>query len=200
MKDLHTIQKKLIKLLENNITEPLTIRKLQEKLNLSSPSVVYHHIQQLEKRGYLRRNPTNPKDYQVLANSPDKKITYLNLYGLAHCGYSGSILDGDPIDRISISTKILGFSSSEAFLVKAKGDSMFPKICENDLVIARTSNVANNKDIVICVNDEQTLIKEYTIASNKIILSSFNSKYEPFLAKDDFRIIGLVKSILSYSI
>ena len=107
MKKLHVAQQKLIKILKNNITDPLTIRELQEELGVSSTSVVHHHIQQLEKKGYLRRNPSNPRDYQILADSPDKKITYINLYGLAHCGPEGRILDDDPIDRIPIASQIL---------------------------------------------------------------------------------------------
>src|SRR3990167_6497351 len=137
MKKLHSTQQDLLKLLQKNVEDPLSVRELQEHLGISSPSVVYHHIQQLEKKGYLRRNPINPKDYQILADSPDKKITYLNLYGLATCGPKGSILDDDPVDRIPISSKILGFPSSEAFMVKANGDSMLPKINDGDLVIAR---------------------------------------------------------------
>jgi repressor LexA len=65
MRELHPVQEKLIRLLRNNITDPLTVRELQERLSISSPSVVHHHIQQLEKKGYLRRNPSNPKDYQI---------------------------------------------------------------------------------------------------------------------------------------
>ncbi|MFA6281640.1 MAG: HTH domain-containing protein, partial [Candidatus Omnitrophota bacterium] len=112
MKTLHHTQKKLLELLKQNITEPLTIRELQSALDISSTSIVHHHMEQLEKKGYLRRNPSNPKDYQILADSPEKTITYINLYGLAQCGPKGSILDGIPVDRIPIASKILGFPSS----------------------------------------------------------------------------------------
>ena len=77
MKKLHLTQQQLLELLEDTITDPLTIRDLQIKLGVSSPSVIHHHIQQLEKKGYLRRNPYNTQDYQILANSPDKKIAFI---------------------------------------------------------------------------------------------------------------------------
>ena len=93
MKRLHPTQKKLLVILKDNLDDPLTIREIQDILNISSTSVVAHHINQLEKKGYLKRNPNNPKDYQVLTDSPEKLITYLNLYGLANCGPKGSILD-----------------------------------------------------------------------------------------------------------
>ncbi len=200
MKKLHPTQKKLLNLLKRNIDEPLTIRELQDELKLSSPSVVHHHIRQLETKGYLRRNPGNPQDYQILADSPDKKVAFLNLYGMAQCGPNGSLLDGNPIDRVSISTKILGFSSLDAFLVKARGDSMEPKIHSGDLVIVKKNNMADNGNIVVCVNNDEVLIKKVQKNDNKIILSSLNEKYEPFLAnKKSFKIEGIVKGILSYT-
>lgn len=197
MKKLHPAQQRLIDLLKENIDDPLTIRELQDELALSSPSLVYHHIQQLEKKGYLRRNPLNPKDYQILADSPEKQVTYLNLYGLAQCGPNGSIFDGNPIERIPISSKILGFPSSEAFMVKAKGDSMAPRINEKDLVVARKTNDAENGDVVVCVNNGETLIKKIQ-KGNELILVSLNPKYQPFVASENFHIEGLVRGVYSY--
>jgi len=124
MKKLHPTQQKLLELLRKNIEDPLTIRELQEELDISSTSVVAHHINQLEKKGYLKRDPNNSSNYQILSDSPEKLITYLNLYRLAHCGPEGSILDGDPEERIPISSRIVTFPVKEAFMVKAKGDSM----------------------------------------------------------------------------
>lgn len=199
MKKLHEVQKNLLQILKRTITDPLTIRELQKELDISSPSVVHHHIQQLEKKGYLRRNPANPKDYQILADSPDKKITYLNLYGLATCGPKGSILDNSPIERIPISSKILGFSSAEAFTVKAKGNSMTPKINDGDLVIAQKTNNADSGSVVVCINNGEALIKK--IQKNKnIILVSTNPSYEPFVAAKDFRIEGIVKGVYTYKL
>lgn len=200
MKKLNPIQEKLISILKKNLTDPLTIRELQRELGASSPSVVHHHIQQLEKKGYLRRNPSNPKDYQVLADSPDKKITYINLYGLAQCGPKGSILDGSPIDRVPIASQILGFPSSAAFMVKAKGDSMSPKINDGDLVIAKKLNNANNGAIVICVNNGEALIKKVIQKGKETILVSINPNHEPFMAASDFRVEGIVRGVYSYKI
>lgn len=205
MASLHPVQQKLLEILKKNIGDPLTIRELQEELGVSSPSVVQHHIFQLEKKGYLRRNPSNPRDYQVLADSPEKNVTFLNLYGLVQCGPNGSILDGDPIDRIPISSKLLGFSSPDAFMVKAKGKSMLPKIHPNDLVIAKKTSQAENGDLVVCVNEGMAIIKklqkiQQSNGSITYNLLSLNHEFSSFPASDDFRVEGIVKSVLSYSV
>lgn len=197
-KHLHPAQEKLIEILSKNSDEPLTIRELQEAISASSTSVVVHHMAQLEKKGYLKKNPNNPRDYQIL-KAPDKEIAYLNLYGLATCGPEGSILDGNPIDRVPISTKFLSFSSDKAFLVKAKGDSMLPKINNGDFVIIEKTNKAENGLTALCVNNEQVVIKKIKQQSPKdqIILVSLNSEFEPFLAAKDFRVEGVVRGVIS---
>ena len=198
MKKLHPLQDQLLEILQKHRDDPLTIRELQQELGMSSPSVVYHHIQQLEKKGYLRRNPGNPRDYQVLSASPEKQVTYVNLYGLAQCGPHGSILDGNPVDRIPFSSRMFGFPAREAFMVKARGDSMVPKISDGDYVLARCGQNAENGDIVVCVNEGEALIKKFKRQTSSIILISLNSDYEPFLAAEDFRIEGVVKGVYSH--
>lgn len=197
MEKLHSTQHKLLDLLEKNIDDPLTIRELQDQLDLSSPSLVAHHIQQLEKKGYLKRNPGNPQDYQLL-QSPEKPVARLNLYGLAQCGPNGSILDGTVLDRIPIATKLLSFRSEDAYLVKARGDSMEPLIKEGDLVIVRKTSTADDGKVVVCVNNGQALIKRLHHSDGGALLESLNNQYHPFVAsKDDFRIEGEVKGVIS---
>lgn len=193
---IHPLQQKLLKLLEKNIDDPLTIRQMQDELSASSTSVVAHHLTQLEKKGYLKKNPYNSKDYQLL-QTPERGITYLNLYGLAQCGPKGSVLDGDPIDRIAISTKLLAFPSDLAFMIKAKGDSMEPKINDGDFVITKKSNVALDGEIVVCVNDGEALVKKIKKSDKNYILISLNQEYQPFIASKNFRIEGIVKGVIS---
>lgn len=198
MEDLHPLQQKLLTLLADNSHEPLTIRELQNEINATSTSVVSHHIVQLEKKGYIKKNPYNPRDFQIL-KTPDKAVAYLNLYGLAACGPEGSVLDGDPLDRIAVSTKFIPFASSQAFMVKARGNSMLPKINSGDYVIAQKSSSASDGEVIVCVNKGEALIKKIKKekSSKGIILVSFNNEFEPFLAAKDFKIEGIVKGIIT---
>ena len=197
MKKLHPTQTKLLGLLKRNEIEPMTIRELQEELSLSSTSVVFHHLQQLEKKGMIKRNPSNPGDYQILSDQ-DKEIVYLNLYGLAECGPEGRILDGNPVDRIPLPIKILGIPGDKAFLVKANGDSMSPKINNGDLIVALRSNIANDGETVVCVNSGKALIKKINFSNDKIFLCSFNESFDAFEAdKENFFIEGIVKQVIN---
>ncbi|WP_298536329.1 S24 family peptidase [uncultured Algibacter sp.] len=199
MKDLHNNQIALLKLLNEQVDNPLTIRQIQENLKLSSSSVVAHHIQKLEQKGYLKRNPHNPRDYQVFLN-PERPIIYLNLYGHAQCGKNGTILDGNPIDKIPIASRLLKFPAHEGFIVTARGNSMEPFIKEGDLVIAQKKNEALNGDKIICVYGEKVLIKKFFKQNETISLTSLNSEgHPPIIVDDYFKIEGVVKNVLKYS-
>lgn len=206
MNDLpHPAQQKLINLLRDNQDEPLSIRELMDAIDAKSPSVVQHHLIQLERKGYLKRNPNNPRDYQILADSPDKQITYLNLYGMAQCGPNGGVLDGNPIDRIPVSSRLLSFPASQAFIVKAKGTSMKPRINSGDLVIAKKAPDVENNQIAVCVNDGEVLIKKIQKiykSPNEITynLISINPDQPAFTASRNFHIEGEVKGVLKYTV
>lgn len=196
-KTLHPVQARLLELLRANSDDPLTVRELQDELGVSSTSVVAHHVEQLEKKGYLKRDPYNSRNYQIVADGPEDALARLNLYGLATCGPEGSILDGDPIDRIPLAARLLSFPAFEGFMVRAKGRSMEPKIHEGDLIIARrTAEFANDK-VYVCVNDGECLIKQVRLNAGSVFLVSFNRAFPPMLAAEDFRVEGEVKNIIS---
>ncbi|AAS71214.1 S24 family peptidase [Leptospira interrogans] len=200
--ELHPTQKKLLELLKRWKDEPRTIRELMEALDLKYPNLVYHHIEQLENKGYLKRNPNNPKDYEIVSDPEESNIVYLNRYGEAQCGPNGTILDGDPVERIPLSRKMLPFSSSDGFIVKARGNSMIPRIKDGDLVIAKKASDANDKALIVCVQNGKVLIKQLRKSETGILLLSLNDEFDPITInpdKDDFKIEGEVKLILSYT-
>lgn len=195
---IHKTQERLLNILAENVNDPLTIRELKEVLNLSSTNLVYHHISQLENKGYLKRNPNNKADYQVLQN-PEIPISFVNLYGLAKCGPNGNILDGKPIDRIPLPSRLLKFPIEEAFLVRAEGDSMEPNILENDLILAQKKSKGVSGELIICTLNECTIFKKLRILESKdIMLESLNPIYEPIIISnmDEISIQGTYKGLI----
>ncbi len=196
--NLHKTQEKLLGLLTHNIDSPLSMRQLQEELDLSSPSLVHHHINQLEKKGFLKRNPNNSADYQILTTA-EEPITFLNLYGSAKCGPEGTVLSGSPISRIPLSSSLISFSVDQAFLVKADGDSMNPEIRNEDLVVAKKQNTAENGEIVVCSLDGEVRIKKFRKVTNEVyMLESINIDYDPIVVEEGmtFNIEGVFKGLI----
>ena len=200
MKKLHPTQQKLLDLLKSKLGEPLTIRELQSTLDISSPSLIHFHIQQLEKKGFIKRNPSNPADYQVLSDT-DNQVCYLNLYGMAKCGPNGTILDGAPVERIPIATRLLGFPPHDGFLLKAKGNSMEPRIPEGAIVIVRKSRYADPDSVIACSYRGEAYIKKLIKEGDSIKLRSFNPEYQDMIVESDSLVVeGVVKGVLSFEV
>lgn len=201
MKRLHEKQKKLLELLLKNQADPLSIREIQEMLSISSTSVVAHHLKQLERKGYIFRDPSNPRDYKIISDPNDSEIGYVNVYGMAQCGPNGTILDGHPLERLPFAKKLITFPLEQVFIVAAKGDSMQPKIKERDLVVAKMQSGADSGALIVGVHNSKVLIKQYHLTRDGIILTSFNPKYQPIrvVNEEDLIIEGVVKSVISYS-
>lgn len=198
-KTLNSTQRQLMDLLKENPHESYTIREFQEILNLSTTSLVHHHLKQLEKNGFIKKNPHKSSSYIVLGETPEKVVAYLPLFGHAQCGPDGEMLDDQIIEHIPVPTKILNFPSSDGFLVEAKGDSMLPRIHEGDFVIAKKANRVDNGTLAVCVYDDETLIKKIQYDEQTILLLSLNPSYSPILVRENLRIVGEVKNILSQS-
>lgn len=199
MKALHPKQTELLEILRTNISDPLTMEELAKRLNVSGKSVVFHHIKQLEKKGYLKRNPANPRDYIILKD-PERNVIYLKMYGMAKCGPEGTILDGTPTRIVPVDPSMIYFPACKGFMVEAKGDSMESLIAPHDWLIVEQSHQPQNKDVVVCVNNGEVMVKRFTQDGENVILQSENPSYNPIVAdRDSFRVEGIVRSIIKRS-
>lgn len=200
MKALHPKQVELLEILKTNISDPLTMEELADRLRVSSKSVVFHHVKQLEKKGYLKRNPANPRDYIVLKD-PERNVIYLNMYGMAKCGPEGTILDGIPTRIVPVDPSMIYFPACKGFMVEAKGDSMENLISPKDWLIVEQSRQAKNKDVVVCVNNGEVMVKRFTQDGDNVILQSENPHYNPIVAdKTSFHVEGIVRSIIKRNV
>ncbi len=202
MNKLHSNQEKILKLLTDHLYNPLSISDLCALTGISSKGVVHHHIVQLERKGFLKRNPQNPRDYTILG-TPEKVITYVEKYGMAQCGPGGILLDGDPIEKIPIPSSLLRFHAVDAFIVEARGKSMEPKILPGDLVIAKKQSDAEHGDIIVCTFNLEVLIKKYILNKQDRYLYSLSVRQDEFPPiridnQDEFYIAGVVKNIFQY--
>lgn len=119
----------------------------------------------------------------------------------------GSVSCGLPIfaeenieAEIPISIKLLK-RNQKYFLLRATGDSMDDAgISDGDLVLIKQQQTAQNGDNVVALIDNEATIKEFHHKGNIIILKprSKSNKYQPIILTDDFRIQGIVESVISY--
>lgn len=125
-----------------------------------------------------------------------KKGVTINVLGRVAAGIPIEAIE-NIIDTEEISEQLA--STGEFFGLQIYGDSMEPRMYENDVVIVRKQDDAESGDIVIAmVNGNDATCKRLMKYAGSIALLSLNPKYEPmmFTEKDieekPVRIIGKV--------
>lgn len=197
MKKLHTIQEQLLQLVKEDILENLSLREIGGLIEVDHPQKVKYHLAELEKKGFIKTSLSGKIEY---ITSSLKDFLQLPLYGIAQCGSDGLFAEDNVEERIPFPAQLLkGISQDNLFLIRARGNSMLPKIAEGDLIVLQQKNYARNDDVCLVLAEEEPRIKQVLhIDEETIALKSFNSEFKTqILPQDDVRVLGEVKKVLS---
>ncbi|WP_338941998.1 LexA family protein [Fusobacterium polymorphum] len=130
----------------------------------------------------------------------EKDSVRIPIYSNASAG-TGIYGQEDPLDWLELPKSI---AKNATFGTFVKGDSMEPRIYENDLLLIRTNEILDTGSIgVFKLNDDIYCKKfQYNPLTREITLKSLNPKYDPIriTKEDDFCIIGRVVAVIDYTI
>jgi len=167
------------------VSKNLTLNELAQKIGYTSRSTIH----------FIENNRTTPKIeiLEKIASALDTSVDFL-LYGGTlenntpknyKIPVLGEVAAGVPIEAVEdvIDYEELPLSwksKGEFFALQIKGDSMYPRIEDKDVVIVRKQPNADTNDIVIVVvNGDSATCKKLKKLSNGIMLISNNPSYEP---------------------
>jgi repressor LexA len=168
---------------------PPTVREIGESVGLASPSTVHAHLANLERAGYLKRDPTKPRALELLRDrrSADGGETAPEVHKLP---LLGSIAAGAPLlaeenvdDYLAVPEPLS--RGGEEFLLRIRGDSMIEAgILDGDIVVVRRAQDARNGEIVAAlVGDDESAneatVKRFFREGQRIRLQPENEALEP---------------------
>ena len=168
---------------------PPTVREIGEAVPLASPSTVHAHIANLERAGYLRRDPTKPRALELLRDRPTDAApepVALEAYRLPLVGEiaaGGPILAEENVEEQIGVPEPLGRNAD--FLLRVRGDSMVNAgILDGDIVVVQRREDARNGEIVaaLCGDDEganEATVKRFFREDGRIRLQPENDELEP---------------------
>lgn len=224
-KGLTARQKRILETIQRSVQVkgyPPSMREIGDTVGLASLSSVTHQLSQLEKLGYLRRDPKRPRAMEVLmpltldegelSISADGAAAMLGAGGAtlesmasaadtAMVPLVGRIAAGGPIlaeqsveDVMPLPRQLVGYG--ELFMLKVRGDSMIDAaICDGDWVVVRRQNSAENGDIVAALLEDEATVKTFRQRDGHTWLLPQNTRYEPILG-DEATVMGKVVSVL----
>lgn len=201
MNNISSRQKTILDFIKSEVKEkgyPPSVREIGEAVGLASSSTVHGHLERLEKKGYIRRDPTKPRAIEILDN--DGKTNSED--GVIRVPLIGKVTAGDPITAIQNTEEyyplpVSMIKNSEVYMLTIQGDSMIEAgIFDGDYVIVRKQSTANNGEIVVAMTDEdEATVKRFFKEKNHIRLQPENSTMEPIIL-DNATILGKVIGVI----
>ena len=175
---------------------PPTLIELGEMLGISSISV-YDQVNQLVRKGYLRREPRKARGITII-RQPDVEFTGMEPVMVVGQVSAGHLMFAEEniIDEVMIEQRIA--CSGRCFALEVKGDSMIDAgINDGDFVVVRQQPIAESGDIVVVLIGDEGTVKRLYIRDNMIELRPENPKYHPISIGpgDDLRIMGKVVAV-----
>ena len=186
---------------------PPTVREIGEEVGLASPSTVHAHLANLERAGYIRRDPTKPRALELLGRERPAshgslgeaaRVRVLPLVGQVAAG--GPLLAEQNVEDHLAVPEPLSSGAGEEFLLRIKGESMIEAgILPDDYIVVRRQQTAKNGDIVVALagDDEATdeaTVKRFFRDGSQIRLQPENQTMEP-LFPDHVQILGKVTGV-----
>ncbi|MDN5323853.1 MAG: repressor LexA [Clostridia bacterium] len=173
---------------------PPSVREIGEAVGLSSSSTVHGHLAQLEKKGFIRRDPTKPRAIEIVSNDIDDikpAKAMLNVPILGQVAAGSPILAEENIeDTFPLPWDFV--RSENVFMLHVKGDSMINAgILDGDLVLVRQQKTARNGEIIVALLENEATVKRFFLEKDCIRLQPENDSLEPIYTRDA-QVIGKV--------
>lgn len=185
MKTLSSRQKDVLDYLQKVIAQknyPPSVREICSALGFRSSSTAHAHLAALERKGYIRRDPTKPRAIQVLVPHENEafssRVYPVPLVGEVAAGKPGLAFENIesyfplPLDYFPPGEGI--------FMLQVMGDSMINAgIHHGDYVIVRRQQEVTNGDIVVALLEEEATVKRFFKENMKIRLQPENESFAP---------------------
>ena len=175
---------------------PPSVREIGEAVGLSSSSTVHNHLNQLERRGLIKRDPSKSRTVQLVA---DAEIAEQRRNAVS-VPIVGNVAAGSPIlaeqnieDHILLSSDL---AKDGYFLLRVRGDSMVNAgILNDDLVLVRPQHEAPNGSIVVALVEGDATVKRFEREDGHVKLIAENPAYEPIVTSN-VSLVGQVRGVI----
>ena len=173
---------------------PPAVRDICKGVNLKSTSTVHSHLEKLETKGYIRKDPTKPRAIEILDKNDGfllapKKTVDIPILGRVTAG--SPILAVENIeDTFPVPLDIV--EGHDVFMLKVQGESMIDAgILDGDLVLVQEQKSAINGDIVVALLEEEATVKRFFKEKDKVRLQPENQFMAP-IYPENISILGKV--------
>lgn len=180
---------------------PPTVREIGQAVNLSSTSTVHGHLERLETRGFLERDPTKPRALMLTTAGLDQldiPNTHIPILGTVTAGQPALAIQEADAEYFPLPPNLAN-ENQPLFMLTIHGSSMQDAgILDGDQVIVRQQNTAQNGEIVIAMNDDdEATCKRFYKEAHRFRLQPENEAFAPIYLTNVTilgKVVGLYRS------
>jgi repressor LexA len=184
---------------------PPSVREICDALGLASSSTVHSHLQALQRKGYLRIDPTKPRAIELLFDSdtelPRERAQARSVPLLGRIAAGAPILAEENVEELyPMPADLVG--DGNVFMLEVHGESMIEAgIMEGDFVIVRQQPTAHSGEIVAAMlpseytDTSEATVKRIRHRGSAVMLEPANPMLEPFEAPPGTEILGKVVAV-----
>lgn len=182
---------------------PPTVRDICNVMGLKSSSSAQNLMVNLEKKGYLKRDPTKPRAIEILKDHCGKATC--NKYEYVSAPLIGDIAAGMPmlaqqhIDGY-FPLPAEEFGGKTVYMLRVHGDSMINVgIYDGDQIIVESAETAENGEIVVALVEDSATVKRFYKENGQYRLQPENDDMEPMYFDEvqiQGKVIGLLRSMI----
>ncbi len=177
---------------------PPTVREIGKAVGLHSSSTVHAHLANLEKIGLLRRDPTKPRAIELLVDKAKKVMQPAGLPLVGQVAAGEPILAEENIEDYLEVPDVIGGETGD-YILRVKGDSMIGAgILEDDFVVVRPTEVADDGEIVVALIGDEATVKSFYREKDKVRLEPANKAYKPIRTAEAQllgRVVGVFRKV-----
>jgi repressor LexA len=177
---------------------PPTVREIGKAVGLHSSSTVHAHLANLEKIGLLRRDPTKPRAIELLVDKAKRVVRPIGLPLVGQVAAGSPILAEENIEDYLEVPDVIGGEDGD-YILRVRGDSMIGAgILENDFVVVRPIDDADDGEIVVAMIEDEATVKSFYKEPDQVRLEPANDAYEPIRSPDVQllgRVVGVFRSV-----
>ncbi len=175
---------------------PPSVREIGEAVGLSSSSTVHNHLNQLERRGLIKRDPSKSRTVQLVqdAELDQQRRNAVSVPIVGHVAAGTPILAEQNIEEhVLLSSEL---AKDGYFMLRVRGDSMINAgILDGDMVLVRPQQEATNGSIVVALVDGDATVKRFERGNGHVKLVAENPAYEPIVT-NNVTLVGAVRGVI----
>lgn len=201
--DLTGVQIAILEYIKDELQKrnyPPSVREICASVGLNSTSSVHYQLNNLEKKGYLRRDPQKPRALEIVKENngaiPSVAEQVVNVPMLGKVAAGAPILAQEEYENY-YPLPLSFTNNADCFMLTVQGCSMINVgIMDGDFVVVKRQNSAIDGEIVVALIDDEATVKTFYKENDTIRLQPENPMLAPIYSKNAVilgKVIGVIR-------